>query len=164
MPASGRALQGRTMARRTRRTKPVREAAQLPPSPDTVPCSACGTPIPRERRDVAGLPTCPACTERRPFVEDVDGSKATGYEIRLAPPSQPAQPLPTGSRPPASRRERPAVSERPLQRNSSLEDALGLHARKGASASKVWGRRPAPIEDDETDLAREIASNRRERW
>ena len=157
------------MTRRTRRTRPAREAAAtLPPSPDSVPCSACGAPIPRERRDVAGLATCPTCTERVLFVEDVDGSKATGYEIRVAPAVEPAR-APAASAPPAARddrppRPRPAAKERPLQRNSSLEDALGLHSRKGASTSKVWGRRPAPAEDDETDLAREIAANRRERW
>jgi hypothetical protein len=159
----------RTMTRRTRKTHPVREAAStLPPSDDTIPCTACGRPMPRARRDVAGLATCPACTERASFVEDVDGSKATGYEIRVAAPRVPtAEPAPQPrrtARPAAAGAQALPRKERPLQRNSSLEDALGLHARKGASASKVWGRRPAPVEDDETDLAREIASNRRERW
>jgi hypothetical protein len=159
------------MPRRARKTRPLREAAAtLPPSSDNVPCSSCGAPMPRDRREVAGLSTCPACTERVSFVEDVDGSKATGYEIRVARPDAAPSPPVAGPRARPAERRGPAPREqsqpagRPLRRNASLEDALGLHARKGPSASKVWGRRAAPVEDDETELARELASNRRGGW
>src|SRR5215218_778319 len=116
------------MARRTRKAPPLREAAAvLPPTDDVVACAACGQPMPRERRDVAGFPTCPACTERTRFVEDVDSSKATGFEIRVAPPPPPTVvPKETGGKV----TPRPAREERPLRRNDALADALGLNARK----------------------------------
>lgn len=151
------------MARRTRKSRPERAAAKrLPPAVDTVPCASCGSAMPRARRDEAGLATCPACTEPMRFVEVVDSSKATGFEIRVAPPDPPTELPPVQG---GAVRSRPAAEERPLRRNSSLEDALGLHARKGPSASKVWGRRDAsPVEEDESELAREMRSNRRETW
>jgi hypothetical protein len=39
-----------------------------------------------------------------------------------------------------------------------------LHARKRVSASKVWGRRPAPVDEDQSELARALGANRRGRW
>ena len=42
-----------------------RETPPPDPESETVPCSACGKPMPLERKDLLGVSTCIACTKQK---------------------------------------------------------------------------------------------------